>query len=329
MRAKWRFLFFVAVYIFLIPLGTFLLSTSPIYIADLPSYLRADLERVENPRRNPPPGHFVEEVRRQLAEDGQTLRSYNVSPARSTVVVHAFADSVRQVGFESFRSFRPLVFGEQTFVALVDGHVVRTYRASVIVVLGALKFAAIICVIGGLFSAFEAYVLQQVERIAEERMRIFRRNPVDILISYRRADSGGHTGRLFDRLSSYFGSDHVFMDLDSIRPGEDFAAVIRESLGSCDVVLAVIGPNWIGKSESGCRLADPSDFVRMEIEEALRLRKPIIPLLVGGAEMPSPESIPDSLAGVCDFNAVPISDARWNSDIRELIEAIERVPTKA
>ncbi len=55
-----------------------------------------------------------------------------------------------------------------------------------------------------------------------------------IFISYRRDDSSGHTGRIFDRLEGRFGQGQVFMDVDTIRPGPDFVEMVQQAVGSCD-----------------------------------------------------------------------------------------------
>src|SRR2546430_2263720 len=87
-----------------------------------------------------------------------------------------------------------------------------------------------------------------------------------IFVSYRRDDSSGHAGRLFDKLVAHFGKDRIFMDIDTIEPGEDFVSVIEHAVASCEILLAIIGRNWlsgtVGDTE---RLKDPNDFVRVEI----------------------------------------------------------------
>ena len=109
-----------------------------------------------------------------------------------------------------------------------------------------------------------------------------------IFISYRRDDSRHAAGRLVDRLAQIFPRDQLFMDIDAIEPGLDFEEVINEKLEACDVMLAVIGPNWAtSRDESGAlRLEDPDDFVRLEIAAALKRDIRVIPVLVDGAKIP-------------------------------------------
>ena len=84
-----------------------------------------------------------------------------------------------------------------------------------------------------------------------------------IFISYRRDDSEGQAGRLYDDLSRTFGNSSVFMDVAAIEPGLDFRKVIDHNVASCGVLLALIGPTWLdSKDESGQRRLDnPMDFV--------------------------------------------------------------------
>jgi hypothetical protein len=137
-----------------------------------------------------------------------------------------------------------------------------------------------------------------------------------IFISYRREDSGGHAGRLCDRLSARFGGDRVFMDIQDIRPGQNFATSIEETIATCDCVIAVIGPRWLETVRA--RLQSGDDFVRHEIEAALRRRVLVIPVLVGGARMPPAADLPSALAEVSLLNAVEIRDERFDDDVEAL-----------
>jgi hypothetical protein len=93
-----------------------------------------------------------------------------------------------------------------------------------------------------------------------------------IFVSYRRADTKGYAHAIYNLLVSEFGENNIFMDVDTIHPGEDFVKRLETEINSCDVVLTLIGPNWldIRDQQGNKRLDDPSDFVRQEIEAALR-----------------------------------------------------------
>ena len=109
-----------------------------------------------------------------------------------------------------------------------------------------------------------------------------------IFLSYRREDTLHAAGRLYDRLASHFGKDQVFMDIDTIDPGEDFVEVIERTVGSCDVLIALMGKGWLtSKDEEGRRRLDnPADFVRLEIAAALNRKIRVVPATVGAARMP-------------------------------------------
>ena len=66
-----------------------------------------------------------------------------------------------------------------------------------------------------------------------------------IFINYRRQDSEGYVGRLFDHLIQHFDRNDVFMDVDNIKPGSDFVTQLEEAVALCDVFIAVIGPQWL------------------------------------------------------------------------------------
>jgi hypothetical protein len=150
----------------------------------------------------------------------------------------------------------------------------------------------------------------------------------NVFISYRREDSAGHAGRLFDRISNHFGNRiKIFMDIDSIAPGEDFISVIESAVGSCDVLVAVLGRDWLNiTDEAGKRRLDnPNDFVRVEIATALNRNVRVIPVLVQDATMPRQEQLPEPLAKLSRRNALELSDARWQYDVDQLIKTIEDV----
>ena len=124
-----------------------------------------------------------------------------------------------------------------------------------------------------------------------------------IFVSYRRQETSHLAGRLYDRLADRFGEGQVFIDVDPIEPGVDFAEEISRAVAICKVLLAVIGPNWLtAADEQGHRrLDDPDDIVRLEIEDALARDVRVIPILVEGAAMPGQRDLPESLAGLAGF----------------------------
>lgn len=147
-----------------------------------------------------------------------------------------------------------------------------------------------------------------------------------IFISYRRDDTEGEAGRLFDDLSRFFGESTVFMDVAGINPGADFRKAIDDNIASCGVLLAVIGPHWatIADSAGVRRLDNPDDFVRLEVASALAREIAVIPVLVHDAKMPRPEELPENLRDLAYRNSVELTHARWNSDVQLLINALGR-----
>jgi formylglycine-generating enzyme required for sulfatase activity len=148
-----------------------------------------------------------------------------------------------------------------------------------------------------------------------------------IFISYRRDDSGGWAGRLYDRLSQHFGRDNVFMDITAIEPGLDFVEVIQEAVASCDILIAVIGRQWLTVTDASGqrRLNNPEDFVRLEVGAALGRNIRVIPALVQNASMPRSTDLPESLQKMARRNALEISDTRFHQDTDRLIEVLTRV----
>jgi TIR domain len=145
-----------------------------------------------------------------------------------------------------------------------------------------------------------------------------------IFVNYRRHDSEGEAGRLFDELQKHFGEDAVFMDVAGIEPGQDFRKAIDQRVASCSVLLAVIGQHWLdARDGSGARrLDDPGDFVRIELASALRGNIAVVPVLVRGSRMPREDELPDDLKDLAYRNAVELTHARWKSDIQLLIRAL-------
>jgi WD40 repeat protein len=148
-----------------------------------------------------------------------------------------------------------------------------------------------------------------------------------VFISYRRQESSGMAGRLYDRLAARFGDDQVFMDVDTIAPGVEFAKVITQAVSTCQVLLAVIGPRWLTVTDQDGRrrLDDPDDLVRLEVAAALERDIRVIPILVEGAPMPRRQELPDGLAGLARRNAFLLRHESFGADADRLLAAIEPI----
>src|SRR5437899_340150 len=150
-----------------------------------------------------------------------------------------------------------------------------------------------------------------------------------IAISYRREDSLPFAGRLYDRLQSEFGRNNVFMDFDSIPYGVDFREHIKQIIGQSKVLVAIIGPNWLGRRKHrGRRIDDPSDFVRLEIAYALERKLPIIPILVSNTQMPRSEELPTDIEALAFRNGLSLDvGIDFHHHAERLSAAINRLLT--
>lgn len=154
--------------------------------------------------------------------------------------------------------------------------------------------------------------------------------PQGIFISYRREQTAAHAGRIYDRLCDAFGEQAVFMDVDSIGLGLDFARVLDEAVSSCNVMLVLIGPGWAEIADQrGRRLDDPTDYVRQELQAALRREIPVIPVLVRGATLPRPEELPEGLRPLVRRQAFPVPDETFRSQAQVLVERLRPMMARA
>jgi hypothetical protein len=132
-----------------------------------------------------------------------------------------------------------------------------------------------------------------------------------VILSYRREDSAGVTGRIFDRLTQEFGTDRVFMDIDSMPAGVDFHEHLQEILADCGALVVVVGKSWRSQRKGQpARIMDPDDWVRIEVETALERGIPVVPLLIDGASLPTRDQIPESLWPLLRRNALPVDSGR-------------------
>ena len=152
-----------------------------------------------------------------------------------------------------------------------------------------------------------------------------------IFLSYRREPNAIHAGRLHDSLTAGvdehpgFAADQIFMDIDTIAPGDDFREVIADAVAKCDVFLALIGKQWatIRDGQRGRRLDNPGDYVRLELEAALERKIPVVPVLVDGAKMPSDKDLPKSISPLVYRQAVELTNTRWRDDVGRLLASLK------
>lgn len=144
-----------------------------------------------------------------------------------------------------------------------------------------------------------------------------------IFISYRRSDAQGEALHLFGDLKEHFGADRIFMDVATIEIGKDFRTAIEEAVGSCDVLISIIGTKWVRTPE---KPDDEIDFVHLETVIALRRGIPVVPVLVQGAQPPGPRQLPPDLEPLAWRNAFELRHTRWDSDVDELVRALSKLP---
>jgi hypothetical protein len=145
-----------------------------------------------------------------------------------------------------------------------------------------------------------------------------------VFICYRREETAFAARAICDRLAQRLGRENVFLDVDNIDLGVDWFNVLTERVGACDALVAVIGRNWISTANKDGlrRLDDPDDFVRIEIEAALKRNVRVIPVLVDGAAMPKASELPESLIGLARRQGIEVSFARFEADVEKLTSAL-------
>ena len=148
-----------------------------------------------------------------------------------------------------------------------------------------------------------------------------------IFLSYRREDAAPYARLLQFQLRERIPDARVFMDLDSIEPGLDFAEVIREAVDSCTVLVALIGRQWatLADEEGRRRLDNPDDYVRFEVQAALERGVRVIPVLVDGARPLRPQQLPAELQKLARLNALELSYGRYEYDADRLLNLLQRV----
>lgn len=152
-----------------------------------------------------------------------------------------------------------------------------------------------------------------------------------IFISYRRSDSAHAAANLTDKLQQHFGQDSIFFDVDNIPLGVDFREHIGNAVGQCDVLLVIIGEKWaqLVDEQGNRRLNQPSDYVRIEIESALKRNIPVIPVLTGEAEMPTANDLPPSIQSIAFRNAAELSAGRdRHQHVARLIQGLEEIVSR-
>jgi len=133
-----------------------------------------------------------------------------------------------------------------------------------------------------------------------------------IFISYRREDAADVAGRICDWLvqAQHVAHDDVFMDVTTLLPGTDFIQAIEQTISKCRAMIVIISPSWLAQFN-----APTTSYVRWETEVALRNNLLIIPVLVGGAQMPAAERLPEGIRALTRRNARPVRPDSFDYDM--------------
>jgi hypothetical protein len=146
-----------------------------------------------------------------------------------------------------------------------------------------------------------------------------------VFISYRRDDAAGFSHAVHDRLVEHLPNARVFMDVHGIESGADFVKKLEGALDQCGVLLVLIGKRWAGSNETGApRLHNARDWVRIEVQTALRRGIKVIPVLLDGATMPTEASLPEELRPLVRLQAVDLRTSRLDADVWDLVGAVMR-----
>lgn len=147
-----------------------------------------------------------------------------------------------------------------------------------------------------------------------------------IFINYRRTDSKSEARLLYHELVEKFTADKVIMDIDAIPPAVDFREYLGKAVSACDIFLALVGPHWIKEGN----LEDKGDWVRIEIESALKQGKKILPIMVNDGSMPDPNNVPEAIRSFCYINALPLDTGRdFDFHVNRIIGWVDQLETKA
>jgi hypothetical protein len=222
-----------------------------------------------------------------------------------------------------------LIFG--VIAIMMHSTVLYIYSDAGIIVNSFYAFHIVVAVMVGMFVAYwrERFIRSDFKATVEiSQIRVSRATrSARILMSYRRVDSDAMAGRIHDRLSEHFGEASVFMDIDDIPFGADFRSHITNWMNSADILIAIVGKDWLGpKGGGGRRIDDENDAVRIEVEIALQRGIPVLPVLVSGAKMPEPSELPASIQEFSFRNATEVeAGIDFRQHMARLVQSLDRV----
>ncbi|MCX5400633.1 toll/interleukin-1 receptor domain-containing protein [Streptomyces sp. NBC_00102] len=146
-----------------------------------------------------------------------------------------------------------------------------------------------------------------------------------IFLSFRKPDSRWMRERVYRALSDRIGADEIFKSGPSIPPGADFAEILRRQAAECELMCVLIGPGWLdARGEDGVRLLDRNhDWVRLEIETALRAGNRVVPVLLGDATMlPAASALPAEIAELARLQFLRVPETHLPDGLAHLGDAV-------
>ncbi len=145
-----------------------------------------------------------------------------------------------------------------------------------------------------------------------------------LFINYRKKDTVVLADGLNLMLRDGFG-DVVFLDSSELEKGAEFPPLIQDALSRATCMLVLIGEQWLHQHDerTGIRRLDlPDDWVRLEIEHALKRKIDIIPVLAPGASMPPAEAFPESIRPLHSRVPVLLRTHSYMEDRKSLAEEL-------
>ena len=145
-----------------------------------------------------------------------------------------------------------------------------------------------------------------------------------IAVSYRRNDTRWLTPRICEHLENRFGAGNIFLDIDRIPIGADFRRHIIQTMESCDILVAVVGPRWLERDDSG-DLENEADWVRLEISTALKRDIPVVPLLIDGTKMPKASQLPEEIRDFAYKQAGTFNSEDFRGQMARFVGLLDRL----
>jgi hypothetical protein len=155
-----------------------------------------------------------------------------------------------------------------------------------------------------------------------------------VFINYRSADNPFGAAGIHESLTLGLRPHRVFRDCVSLDAGAHYPTAIMTELENADLVVAVIGPQWLAAVDPTTkqRLIDrPGDWVRRELVTAFRRNIPVVPVLLkdtpDDAQLPLPADLPADIRRLATLQFIYVSQRRLAPDLEALVNHVRRLLT--